>query len=79
MSYYLTKPGKHYLNRLGCQEGRRLRRGKSLRNTIVLLAFGRPVRRSGNAFGASLSDLQWVIDAYAPKLTCAATCGAFAP
>jgi hypothetical protein len=44
-SYYVrtTDPGR--LLRLGCQEGRRMKSLTSLRDTIVVLDFGRPVRR----------------------------------
>src|SRR6266508_2990178 len=53
-SHYLAKHGKHYLNKLGCHEGRHVRRRKSLEDAVVVLAFGRPVRRPGPTFGASL-------------------------
>jgi hypothetical protein len=44
-SYYVRTTNPSRLLRLGCNEGLRMQQLESLRNTIVVLDFGRPVRK----------------------------------
>jgi hypothetical protein len=44
-SYYIGTTNPQRLFRLGCREGFRMKQSTSLRDTIVVLDFGRPVRR----------------------------------
>ncbi|TMK85994.1 MAG: hypothetical protein E6G44_04995 [Actinobacteria bacterium] len=52
-SQYLKTTHSSVLNRMGCAEGRRLSRSRD-ESAIVVLAFGRPVRRGHGHWGASL-------------------------
>lgn len=52
-SRYITKAKPSVLRRLGCEEGSRLGERRSLSDSVVILAFGRPVRRRG-IYGASI-------------------------
>jgi hypothetical protein len=56
-SQYVKTTSRSRLLRLGCAEGRRLRRSTDPRGVIVILDFGRPTRKGrgrGAAWGASL-------------------------